>query len=359
MRSTSLSPDAEAPVIRVLVVDDSAFMRKALSKMLESDPEVQVVGTARDGLDALARVAELDPDLVTLDVEMPRMDGLEALRCIMATSPRPVLMVSSLTEEGAETTLRALDEGALDYIPKGIGGNVLDIVHIERILREKVRTLARRRQAPPAAPQPAAAPARAPARAPASLGPARVVAVGASTGGPPALQKFFAGLPAGFSAPVVVVQHMPKAFTGPFARRLSGVGPVQVKEAESGDRLEPGKGFVAPGGSQLVVRREGPHLVLRVTEHPADTLYKPSVDVTFRSFAEVVGRSTLAVILTGMGADGMEGVRALKAQGARAIAQEASSCVVYGMPRAVVEAGLADAVLPMEAIAAAVGGAIG
>jgi len=349
-------------VIRVLVVDDSAFMRKALAKMLESDPEIQVVGTARDGEDALQRVAELDPDLVTLDVEMPRMDGLEALRRIMATAPRPVVMVSSLTEAGADVTLRALDEGALDYIPKGIGGNLLDIVQIENALCQKVKALARRqgRVRPHAEPAPAPSPLPRPApEAPRRLGPARYVAVGASTGGPPALQKFFAGLPPGFSAPVVVVQHMPKAFTGPFARRLDGVGPMAVKEAESGDRLEPGKAFVAPGGSHVVLQRRGPDLLLRVTDQPADTLHKPSVDVTFRSFAETVGRSTLAVILTGMGSDGLGGVRALKELGAHAIAQEAASCVVYGMPRAVVEAGLADAVLPMEAIAGAVGGAVG
>ncbi|MEW6488618.1 MAG: chemotaxis response regulator protein-glutamate methylesterase [Thermodesulfobacteriota bacterium] len=352
-------------MIRVLVVDDSAFMRTALSRMLEADPEVQVVGTARDGLHALERVAELDPDLVTLDVEMPRMDGLEALRRIMATSPRPVLMVSSLTAEGAEVTLQALDEGALDYIPKSIGGNVLDIVQIEHTLREKVRTLGRRR-APPAAPRPAPSPAlaSAPARPAAprprpGLGQPRFVAVGASTGGPPALQKFFAGLPPGFSAPVAVVQHMPKAFTGPFARRLSGLGPLQVKEAESGDRLEAGWGFVAPGGTHLVVRREGAHLVLRLTDHPAESLHKPSVDVMFRSFAEAAGPATLAVVLTGMGSDGREGVRALKEHGARAIAQDAASCVVYGMPRAVVEAGLADAVLPMGEIPGAVGVAVG
>jgi len=353
-------------VIRVLVVDDSAFMRKALGKMLESDPEIQVVGTARDGEDALRRVAELDPDLVTLDVEMPRMDGLEALRRIMATAPRPVIMVSSLTESGADVTLRALDEGALDYIPKGIGGNLLDIVQIENALCQKVKALARRqgRARPhagptPAAPAPAPHPATRPPPAARKLGPARYVAVGASTGGPPALQKFFAGLPPGFPAPVVVVQHMPKAFTGPFARRLDGVGPLSVKEAESGDRLEPGKAFVAPGGSHLVVQRHGAELVLRVTDQPADTLHKPSVDVTFSSFAEVVGRATLAVILTGMGADGLQGVRALKTLGCHAIAQEASSCVVYGMPRAVVEAGLADAVMPIESIPAAVGGAVG
>jgi two-component system chemotaxis response regulator CheB len=355
----------EGILIRVLVVDDSAFMRKALAHMLDSDSEIQVVGTARDGEDALRRVAELDPDLVTLDVEMPRMDGLEALRRIMATAPRPVLMVSSLTEAGGDVTLRALDEGALDYVPKGIGGSLLDITQIENALCEKVKVLARRhgRARPhPGLAQAAAAPPLGPRSAPAasrSLGPARYVAVGASTGGPPALQKFFAGLPAGFPAPVVVVQHMPKAFTGPFARRLDGLGPLAVKEAESGDRLEAGKAFIAPGGSHLVVQRQGTQLVLRVTDQPSDTLHKPSVDVTFRSFAESVGRATLAVILTGMGSDGLAGVRALKALGANAIAQEASSCVVYGMPRAVVEAGLADAVLPIEAIAGAVGGAAG
>lgn len=344
-------------MIRALVVDDSAFMRKALSKMLEGDPEIEIVGTARDGLEALEKIKELDPDILTMDVEMPRMNGIEALQRIMATGPRPVLMVSSLTEEGAEVTLRALDLGALDYIPKHLDGNLLDIVHVEMALREKVKTLARKRGRG-APTQPAASPlhsapsvARVPppeVRPRKRLGPVRYVAVGASTGGPPALQKFFAGLSPDFPAPVVVVQHMPKSFTGPFAKRLNQVGPLEVKEAESGDRLEPGKGFVAPGGSHLVVRREGTHLVLRVVDEPADTLHKPSVDVTFRSFSEVLGSAAMAVVLTGMGCDGLEGVRAMKARGAPAIAQDAQSCVVYGMPRAIVDAGLADAVLPVE-----------
>lgn len=339
-------------MIRVLVVDDSSFMRKALSRMLESDPEIRVVGTARDGADALERVAELDPDLVTLDVEMPRMDGLEALRRIMRASPRPVLMVSSVTEQGAEVTLQALDLGALDYIPKALDGSVLGIVHIEEALCAKVKTLARRhRVAPVLRTEP-----RRLSRS--AVGRSRYVAIGASTGGPPALQKLFSGLPPGFPAPVVVVQHMPKAFTGSFARRLSGVGPLEVKEAETGDRLEPGRAFVAPGGSHLLVRRDGPRLTLRVTDQPTDTLHKPSVDVTFRSFAENVGHPTLAVVLTGMGSDGLEGVKSLKAAGAHALAQEARSCVVYGMPRAVVEAGMADAVLPIEEMAGAIGGAV-
>jgi two-component system chemotaxis response regulator CheB len=293
------------------------------------------------------------------------MDGIEALKRIMATSPRPVLMVSSLTEEGAEVTLRALDLGAVDYIPKHLDGNLLDIVHVERTLREKVKALARRGTASvsvraPVPPAPAAPHRVLPERRPRPrIGPVRYVAIGASTGGPPALQKLFAGLPANFAAPVVVVQHMPKSFTGPFAKRLNQVSPLQVKEAETGDRLEPGRGFVAPGGSHLNVRREGSHLVLKVTDQPAETLHKPSVDVTFRSVSETLGSAALAVVLTGMGCDGLEGVRAMKARGAPAIAQDAQSCVVYGMPRATVEAGLADAVLSVEEMLPVLEGAVG
>ncbi|MBI5444882.1 MAG: chemotaxis response regulator protein-glutamate methylesterase [Deltaproteobacteria bacterium] len=353
-------------MVRALVVDDSAFMRKALSRMLEGDPEIQVAGTARDGIEALEKIKELDPDILTMDVEMPRMDGLEALQRIMTVSPRPVLMVSSLTEEGAEVTLKALDLGAVDYIPKHLDGNVLDIVHVEKVLQEKVKALARKRgngpplHAPGLRPAPPLPPRPATERRPRGrLGPVRYVAVGASTGGPPALQKLFAALPPNFGAPLVVVQHMPKSFTGPFAKRLNQVGPLAVKEAETGDRLEPGKGFVAPGGSHLYVRREGTHLVLRVSDEPADTLHKPSVDVTFRSLSETIGSAALAVVLTGMGCDGLEGVRALKAKGAPAIAQDAQSCVVYGMPRAIVEAGLADAVLSVEEMVPVLEGAVG
>ncbi len=349
--------DREVDVIRVLVVDDSAFMRKALSRMLEADPEIRVVGTARDGLEALSKVEELDPDLVTLDVEMPRMDGLETLSRLMETHPRPVLMVSSLTEEGAEVTLKALDLGALDYIPKGISESVLDVVRIEQVLRDKVKALARRKR--PSAVRAAVRP-RPVREAPAArLGPARWVAIGASTGGPPALQKIFARLPEELAAPIVVVQHMPAAFTPAFARRLDGVGPLRVKEAQTGDRLEPGHAFLAPGGKHLVVHRDGSRMVLEVTERPADTLHKPSVDVTFQSVAREVGGQTLAVILTGMGSDGTEGVRAIKARGGWAVAQDAASCVVYGMPRSVVEAGLADAVVPLDRIAPLVAEAVG
>jgi len=345
-------------LIRVLVVDDSAFMRQALSKMLARDPMIEVAGTARDGLDALEKIAKLDPDLVTLDVDMPRMDGLAALRRIMAECPRPVLMVSSLTAAGAEETLEALNLGAVDYIPKAIGGNALNIAHIQQTLCQKVRVLGRRRCPPcgPSAPIPAPRVSRPAEQAgqPAHPRGLRYLAIGASTGGPPALQTLLAGLVPSFRLPVVIVQHMPKAFTGPFARRLSGLCPLEIKEAESGDRLEPGRGFVAPGGSHLVLRPAGAGLILQVTGEPAETLHKPSVDVTFSSFAEFAGGSTLAVVLTGMGSDGLAGVRALKRHGASTITQEAESCVVYGMPRAVAEAGLSDVALPIAEIAAAV-----
>jgi len=338
-------------------------MRTALSKMLCGDPEIEVVGTARDGLDAIEKVKSLDPDLVTLDVEMPRLDGLGALERIMAEFPRPVLMVSSITEEGAEVTLKALNMGAVDYIPKGIDKNVLGVVNIEKQLREKVKALARKKPYPrhltakagrPSQPHPVAERTQTPLTGASA---SRFVLIGASTGGPPALHKFFSSLTPDFSAPVVVVQHMPKAFTGTFARRLNDAGPLEVKEAESGDRLEPGKAFVAPGGSHLVLS-ESSKFVLRVSDSPAETLHKPSVDVTFKSFAQAAGNNVLAVILTGMGADGLEGMRSLKARGASIIAQEERSCVVYGMPRVVVEAGLADLVLPIEEIAPAVEGAL-
>jgi len=334
-------------VIRVLVVDDSAFMRKALSRLLGDDPEIRVVGSARDGYEALEKVQELDPDLVTLDVEMPRMDGLETLARIMESSPRPVIMVSSLTEEGAEVTLRALDMGAVDYVPKSIGSNPLEVVKIRKTLCEKVKAVARRRTAP----RPAFAPG---SPRPTRLGPARLVAIGASTGGPPALQKVFSGLTEGFRAPVVVVQHMPRAFTKAFAKRLDAMGPLAVKEAETGDRLEAGQAFVAPGGRHVVVHRDGRGLVLQVTERPTDTLHRPSVDVTFGSVAEVPVPDALAVVLTGMGSDGAQGAAAIKARGGTVVAQSPETCVVYGMPRAVVEAGVADAVLPIDRIAPAI-----
>ncbi|WFS64029.1 chemotaxis response regulator protein-glutamate methylesterase [Pseudodesulfovibrio thermohalotolerans] len=338
-------------MIKVLVVDDSAFMRKAISTMLDKDPDISVVGVARNGREGLDMVRRLDPDVVTMDIEMPEMDGLTALRHIMMESPRPVLMVSSLTTEGAESTLKAMELGAVDFIPKQLSKVSLDIIKIERDLIERVKTVAARKMRHTAArsarrtPRPVAAP-RVGGR------PQRdVVAIGVSTGGPPVVQKILSSLPADFPAGIVIAQHMPAAFTGPFAARLDGVSKIKVKEAESGDILRPGHAFVAPGGRHIVLDQKISRIEIVVTDEPAEALYKPSANVLISSVAEAVGRRGLGVILTGMGNDGCEGVRDLKAKGGRALAQSDSTCVVYGMPKAVVEENLADEIVDLDDMA--------
>lgn len=353
-------------VIKVVVVDDSAFMRKAISTMLAKDPEIDVVATARDGEEGLEMIRKFNPDVVTLDIEMPRMDGLTALRHIMMEMPRPVLMVSSLTNEGAEATLKALDLGAVDFIPKQLSKVSLDIVKIEASLISKVKIVASRKlmhsrprpamalRAPLTTPgAPPAAPSAAPRPAVTSCGsPKRdVVAIGVSTGGPPAVQKILSALPEDFPASIVIAQHMPQAFTGPFAKRLDGLCKISVKEAEHGDKLKPGCAFIAPGGKHLMLKQFVSRVELVVTPEPASALYKPSANVLITSVAEAVGRRALGVILTGMGNDGMEGIRALKQKGGRALAQSDATCVVYGMPKAVVDAGLTDEIIDIDDMA--------
>ena len=342
-------------MINVLVVDDSAFMRKAISTMLDKDPGIKVIGTARDGQEGLDLVRKLNPDVVTMDIEMPKMDGLTALRHIMMEAPRPVLMVSSLTTEGAEATLKAMELGAVDFIPKQLSKVSLDIIKIEKDLIARVKTVAARKMRHTAAPRSAARPAVAPAArtAPRRSGrPVRdVVAIGVSTGGPPVVQKILSSLPADFPAGIVIAQHMPAAFTGPFAKRLDGVSQIKVKEAENGDVLKPGHAFVAPGGKHIVLDQKISRVDVVVTEQPADELYKPSANVLISSVAEAVGRRGLGVILTGMGSDGCEGVRDLKAKGGRALAQSDSTCVVYGMPKAIVDEKLADEIVDLDNLA--------
>ncbi|MEF2144396.1 MAG: chemotaxis response regulator protein-glutamate methylesterase [Desulfovibrionaceae bacterium] len=336
-------------MIKVLVVDDSAFMRKALSTMLEKDPEIKVVGTARDGEEGLEQARRLDPDVITLDIEMPRMDGLTALRHIMMEMPKPVLMVSSLTTEGAEATLKAMELGAVDYIPKQLSRVSLDIIKIEDDLIAKVKGVAKRRiRRPIARPRPVSP--RPVEVYPASRLSVRrdVVAIGVSTGGPPAVQGILSALPPDFPAAILIAQHMPKAFTGPFAQRLNGVCRINVKEAEDGEDLKPGTAYVAPGGRHLRIEQRVSRIDLRVVDEPADALYKPSANVLIGSVAEAVGRRGLGVILTGMGNDGMIGVKALKDKGGRALAQSDDTCVVYGMPKAVVDAGLSDEIVDLE-----------
>ncbi len=345
-------------MITVVVVDDSAFMRKALSTMLAGDPEIQVVGTARDGEEGLEKIRQLKPDVVTLDIEMPRMDGLTALRHIMMEMPRPVLMVSSLTTEGAEATLKAMELGAVDFIPKQLSRVSLDIVKIEGELRAKVKNVARRKirpirpqrkvqlVAPPAPPVDERRAAE--VHAYTKTVQRDVVAIGVSTGGPPAIQKVLSKLPKDFPACILIAQHMPQAFTGPFAKRLDAVCQITVKEAASGDRVQPGTAFVAPGGRHLIIDQKVSRIDLLVSEDPRDALYKPSANVLIASVAQGVGKRGVGVILTGMGNDGLEGIRALKQKSGYTLAQNDESCVVYGMPKAIVDAGLADEVLDIE-----------
>ncbi|MFZ5811784.1 MAG: protein-glutamate methylesterase/protein-glutamine glutaminase [Thermodesulfobacteriota bacterium] len=349
-------------MIHVVVVDDSAFMRKAISTMLEKDPDIKVVATGRDGEEGLELVRKFNPDVVTLDIEMPRMDGLTALRHIMMEMPRPVLMVSSLTVEGAEATLKAMELGAVDFIPKQLSKVSLDIVKIEDDLRAKVKLIAKRKVRPPSPARSLTAQAAALARQAASDRPADrrppqqpsgpqlrdLVAIGVSTGGPPAVQKVLARLPKDFPAGIVIAQHMPAAFTGPFAKRLDGVCAISVKEAEHGERLMPGVAYISPGGRHLRIEQKISRIDLAITDEPREALYKPSANVMIESVAQGVGRRGLGVILTGMGSDGMEGVRTLKGKGGRALAQSDATCVVYGMPKAVVDAGLADEIVDID-----------
>lgn len=352
--------------IRVLIVDDSPFMRKALERMLTTE-DIQVIGSARDGEDALEKIPQLKPDIVTLDVEMPRMDGLACLKRIMADFPLPVLMVSSLTQEGATATLEALAAGALDFIPKETSLASTSILQIQQDLQEKVRKLARSPRFRKAAPRPAAsAPPAAPGARPALQAPPRpaaagaglaaspvaeVLAIGCSTGGPKALQDLLPGLPKSLPVPVLIVQHMPASFTKPFAERLNGLCQVAVKEAEHGEPARPGTVYIAPGGLHLNYRQRGAQPYLELNPEPASSLHRPSVDVMFLSLAQECTKQLLAVILTGMGNDGAKGMEALKAKGAHTLAEAEESCVVYGMPRAAFERGCVDQVAPLPEMA--------
>jgi len=341
-------------VINVLVVDDSAFMRKAISTMLDKDPGIKVIGTARDGQEGLEMVRKLNPDVVTMDIEMPKMDGLTALRHIMMEAPRPVLMVSSLTTEGAEATLKAMELGAVDFIPKQLSKVSLDIIKIEKDLIERVKTVAARQMRHRAVSRrPVARPVPSVSQTKARKGrPVRdVVAIGVSTGGPPVVQKILSSLPEDFPAGILIAQHMPAAFTGPFAQRLDGVSKIKVKEAENGDVFKPGHAYVAPGGKHIILDQKISRINIVVTDQPADALYKPSANVLISSVAEAVGRRALGVILTGMGSDGCEGIRDLKNKGGKALAQSDNTCVVYGMPKAIVDENLADEVVDLDDLA--------
>jgi two-component system chemotaxis response regulator CheB len=356
--------------IRVLIVDDSPFMRKALERMLLAAEDIEVIGSARDGLDALEKIPQLKPDIVTLDVEMPRMDGLSCLKRIMTEMPLPVLMVSSLTHEGAQATLEALALGALDFIPKESSLANQAILQIQQDLQEKVRKLAKSPRfrkgtlsPAPAAPKPVTPPPaffpRSSLAKPAPAAPgtlpgspmAELLVIGCSTGGPKALQDLLPGIPKAMPVPCLIVQHMPASFTKPFAERLDNLCEVDVKEAEHGETAYPGMVYIAPGGVHMNIRQRGSQLVIELNAEPSNTIHRPSVDIMFQSVAENYNRQVLAMILTGMGSDGARGMEQLKAKGAHTLAEAEETCVVYGMPRAAFERGCVDQVAPLHDLA--------
>ncbi len=342
--------------LQVLVVDDSALMRRLISDLLESDPGIEVVGTARDGQEAVEKVRSLRPDVVTMDVEMPRMNGLEALSRIMQDHPTPVVMLTGLDD--ASIALEAMERGAIDLVLKPSGTISVDLYKIREELISKVRLarLVNLRKATgnmiPRSPAPLATGSFDPHQTR-----PQAVVIGASTGGPQAVEFVLAALPAELPAAVLVVQHMPAGFTRSFAQRLDQHSPLRVQEAENGHRLTPGHVFVAPGGCHMRVRRgrrNGDGVIRLDDQSPPIGGLRPAADVTMGDIAEVYGSSSVAVVLTGMGADGAQGAQRIKAAGGVVIAQDQETSVVYGMPRAVARAGVVDEVLPLAEIPAAI-----
>jgi two-component system chemotaxis response regulator CheB len=337
-------------VISILVVDDSALVRRVVTDALAEDPEIRVVGTAANGRLALAKIEQLGPDLITLDIEMPVMDGLETLRVLRRTRPRlPVIMFSTLTEVGATATLNALSLGASDYVtkPSNTGSFAASRRSVQDQLIPRIHALCKK---PVVLARPPVAAPTAPARPRAAR--IDLVAIGCSTGGPDALTKVVGGLPATFPVPVVVVQHMPAVFTRMFAQRLDRSVALRVVEAADGMPVLPGSVYIAPGDQHLEVVRRGVAIQTRLSQGPPENFCRPAVDVLFRSVARVYGGAVLALVLTGMGHDGQHGCEPLRAAGAQIIAQDQATSVVWGMPGSIVAAGLADSVLPLERLAA-------
>lgn len=348
--------------IRILVVDDAVVVRRIVTDALSSDPEVEVVGVAANGRIALGKIAQLKPDLVTLDVEMPEMDGLETISEIRKQWPRlPVIMFSTLTERGANVTIEALSRGASDYVtkPANVGSVVTAQQRVRDELLPKVFALCGRKRtvkaaAPALAPAVAVRPAPPPRPAGALMLRPALVVVGVSTGGPNALVELVANLPARLPVPILIVQHMPPLFTRFLAERLTKLGTVPFAEAKAGDVLRPGAGWIAPGDWHMVVRppaQPGQPATLDLNQFPPENSCRPAVDPLFRSAAEVFGARTLGVVLTGMGQDGVRGSEAIVRAGGHVITQDEATSVVWGMPGFVTNAGLADTVLPLGQVA--------
>ncbi len=390
--------------IKVLVVDDSSFFRRRLTEIIAADPELIVVGTANNGKEAIEKAAELRPDVITMDVEMPVMNGIQAVREILKVQRVPILMFSSLTHDGAKATLDALEAGAVDFLPKKFEDIARDKSEAIELLRQRIKAVVRRRlyvkattpsaatTSPTIAPS-AGSPVRTAsasssiARTPAARAELlrgttersdsssdssherpfkpsgkhyKLVAIGTSTGGPVALQTIITALPANFPLPIVLIQHMPAAFTGAFAARLNTLSKIEVKEAVDGDVLRPGVAYLAPGGKQMLVdgTESSPKLRIKDDDSPRIT-FKPSVDITFGTAAKVFQDKVLAIVLTGMGSDGRDGARLLKQFGSKIWAQDEASCVVYGMPQAVTTAGLTDHEVSLSDIASKIMAEVG
>lgn len=338
--------------IRVLVVDDSPFVRRTIVRMFEGNPEITVIDVASDGEMALDLIKKLQPDVVTLDVRMPVLDGLRALERIMKECPTPVVMLSSLTEKGGENTLKALELGAVDFVDKSSAGGPLDISSIAGELASKIRIAAQvdvqklqsragtRGSAAVTSPMSRAGNAR-----------TEIVLIGTSTGGPPALQTILGKIPEGFPCPILIVQHMPEGFTASLAERLNRICSLPVKEAADGELVVAGHAYLAPAGKHMKIRRDGKELFVRLDLSPEEALHRPSVDVLFESAASVCAERCLAVVLTGMGRDGSRGAQALKRAGSRVMAESRETSRVFGMPKAVIETVEVDALVPLHEVA--------
>jgi two-component system chemotaxis response regulator CheB len=372
---------------KVLVVDDSSFFRRRVTDILNKDPNLTVIDVAINGKDAVEKALSLKPDVITMDIEMPLLNGIEAVKQIMAKAPTSILMFSSLTHQGANATLEALEAGALDFLPKKFNEIAKNTDDAGSLLRQRVAELAKKKSSLAKRPVTTIKPARSaisstvksvtkPTIQPrSSLRPSRpsyneagqrekvvgqilkrssgkdyqLLAIGTSTGGPIALQKILMQLPQNFPLPIILVQHMPAAFTLAFANRLNALCKINVKEAENGDVLKPGCAYLAPGGRQMILDGTAQSAKLKIIEDDSEKIaFKPSVDVSFGSAAKVFGGSVLGIILTGMGSDGREGSRMLKGRGATIWAQDEASCVVYGMPQAVEKAGISVLSLALE-----------
>ncbi len=338
--------------VRVLVVDDSALMRKLIPAILARDSSIEVVGTAMDGAFALKKIEELRPDVVTLDLEMPRMDGMEALRLIMRNAPVPVILFSTHSKEGAYSTFKALALGAIDFVakPKDAAAGHLDAIADDLI--RKIKVAKRAGGFKVSAPVIGDEPPRKKKGGRASLPPNRIIAIGISTGGPNALQFVLSQIPADFPASIVVVQHMPEGFTEMFARRLDECCALDVQEARSGDLLQAGRVLICPGNRHVMVRRMPRGDMTVLSDGPPVNGHRPSADVLFHSVAQEFGPTAVGVIMTGMGEDGAEGIGAIKAAGGVTLAQSEESCVVGGMPRAAIQKGYVAKVIPLDGLSA-------